>query len=337
MKNYKKIISMILAVVMILGLAACGKKDPAPTEPIKPTVDPTENIEPTPSENPPEYTVDPDTTPEPEVTVEPSEKPTTEVGKPYSNELTVTLFPDCEAEMTFPESWRDKYFVSTAEENHFAVSTYEDQSDPSTEIQLAEFVKKPTVEEDDIPEKWATVLVERDDFCIVMYTNNDLADKPELAQMVADLDTDSFFYIPEVKVIPEDAQPLVDAIVNARSDEENEYNEVIADPEDEMVYGVLGLDRENVKNFAASVSMMNVRAYAVAIVEAIEDKVDDVVTVLENYKTTQIESYENYLPDQLEIAKNTIVEKIGNYAVIVMCDQADTVFNSIKTVLEQMA
>lgn len=330
MKNSKKILSLLLAMTMLFALAACGPKEPVVT----PGSENTENVTPDVSTTPDvEPTLDPDITPEPEVTVEPSEEPTDEVNTPYSDELTITLFPDCEAQMTFPESWRGKYFVSTAEENHLAVSTYDETTDPYTQVQLAEFVKKSAVEETDIPENWATVLVERDDFCIVMYTNNDFAEMPEMAQMVSDLDTDSFFYIPEVKVIPEAAQPLVDAITNARSDEENQYNEIFCDPSDSMIYDFLGLTEDDTKNFAVSMSMMNVRAYAVMVVEAMEGKMDAVMTALQNYKDGQIQSYTNYLADQLEVAENAIIEKVGNYAVFVMCENADTVFESIKSAL----
>ena len=72
---------------------------------------------------------------------------------------------------------------------------------------------------------------------------------------------------------------------------------------DNFILPMLGLAEGDYESFAASVSLMNVRSYAVAIVKPAEGKAQDVQQALEDYVTGQQMSMQNYLADQYEIAK----------------------------------
>ena len=61
-----------------------------------------------------------------------------------------------------------------------------------------------------------------------------------------------------------------------------------------------------------------------------QDKADDVFSEFESYVQKTQESFEQYLPDQYEIAKDAIVEKLDNGLVImVMCDNSQETYDNI--------
>lgn len=68
----------------------------------------------------------------------------------------------------------------------------------------------------------------------------------------------------------ERTQRFVTAITDARSEEDNEYNSILSSADDDtadMTFQLLGVTAEDMESFAISVSLMNVKAYGIAVIK----------------------------------------------------------------------
>ena len=88
---------------------------------------------------------------------------------------------------------------------------------------------------------------------------------------------------------------------------------------DNFILPMLGLQDGDYEEFSASVSLLNVRSYGVAIVKPAEGKTETVQEALENYVTSQQMSMENYLADQYVIAKAATVTTVPTGEVVLVC------------------
>ncbi len=151
------------------------------------------------------------------------------------------------------------------------------------------------------------------------------------------------------------AQEYADAIVAARGEEDNTYNEIYARDADgtsfcahnpaglsdeeaaasmSLMLEVLGLSEEQFDVCAFSMSLMNVRAYIVGIFHPVEGKGGDVEAALEDYIALQRQSFELYLEDQYEIAKNAKIEQLSDGAyLVVMAEDGEAILSAIKKAL----
>ena len=144
---------------------------------------------------------------------------------------------------------------------------------------------------------------------------------------------------------------------DARSDEDNEYDMIFTKGEDgkftaidgysaeyeadqlneeirDILMPLLNLEDDQYTAFAASISSMMVRSYAVAIVKPAEGKTDEVKAALEAYVASEQQSMEHYLEDQYQIAKNAKVETLpSGEVVLVCCEDSDTVLANLKKAL----
>ena len=103
----------------------------------------------------------------------------------------------------------------------------------------------------------------------------------------------------------------------------------------QMSLEVLGLAAEDVQSAAYSVSLMNVKAYSVAIVKPAEGKTNAVKEALSGFIEAQKSAQENYLADQYAIAKAAKLETLkSGEVVLVMCENQNQVFQSIETALK---
>lgn len=102
------------------------------------------------------------------------------------------------------------------------------------------------------------------------------------------------------------------------------------------VLDLLAIGEENVSEFSVAFSMMSVHAYMVAVIKPVEGKEELVKQALETYKESTIKSFEQYLPDQLEIAQNAIVFDEYGYIGLVMCGEQDEVKKNIVSYLEHI-
>ena len=163
----------------------------------------------------------------------------------------------------------------------------------------------------------------------------DPSDEPITSQEPSD--------IPEASDTPEDTDTpeestsaLADAITAARSDEENEAYAVMSDKDaiEDMYYTSVGFTAADVDEIAMSISLINVKAYGIVVVKPAEGCEETVKAGLQSFIDTQCKNFENYLADQYEIAKNAKLETLEDGTIVmVMCENADTVYESIVSAL----
>lgn len=134
-------------------------------------------------------------------------------------------------------------------------------------------------------------------------------------------------------------------IQDARTDEENQYlmiarpgetagtytaiggasaeyeADALHDEIANLILPLLGLQEGDYEDFAASVSLMMVQSYGVAIVKPAEGKTDTVKAALENFVEGQRLSMEHYLPDQYEIAQAATVTVAPTGEVVLVCSE----------------
>lgn len=104
----------------------------------------------------------------------------------------------------------------------------------------------------------------------------------------------------------------------------------------DMQLDTLGLTAEDMSAYVISVSMMNIRADSIVVAHPAEGKADAVKTALEQYVANVQKSFEQYLPDQYEVAKTAVIETLGDGTyVLVMCEDGANVMQSIKTALSK--
>lgn len=141
------------------------------------------------------------------------------------------------------------------------------------------------------------------------------------------------------------------ALKDARTDEYNEAYAIVANggyahdpnatPEADvagavdMVLQTTGFDVANCEDYAVSVSLMNVKAYAVGVFKPAAGKEADVKASIDAYVTAQQKAFENYLPDQYENAKNAQVRTTATGEIILVMDdnaaaQADAIEAALK-------
>ncbi len=123
------------------------------------------------------------------------------------------------------------------------------------------------------------------------------------------------------------------AIINENGGEMTEYNPAAAldgdsaDISDFMQWQEW--DASSFKSGALSVSLMNVQAYAIAVVKPAEGKKDTVLKYLSDYQEQIENNFDQYLADQYEIAKNAVAKEVNGYIVFVMAENADTIAENI--------
>ena len=146
-------------------------------------------------------------------------------------------------------------------------------------------------------------------------------------------------------------------IHDARTDEDNEYDMIFTKGKDgkftaidgysaeyeadqlndelkDIVFPLLGLEDGSYESFAASVSSMMVRSYAIAIVKPAEGKTDAVKAALEAYVQSEQQSMEHYLEDQYQVAKAATVTVAPTGEVILVCaEDHDTILSNIEKAL----
>lgn len=128
----------------------------------------------------------------------------------------------------------------------------------------------------------------------------------------------------------------VNAITSARSEQENTDRPIIAKGGDvnDLYWDTLGFAAADVSDYAFSLSLMNTQAYCVGVFKPVDGKADAVYNGLKAYIDRTIQSFTNYLPDQLVYAENARLEKLADgTVVIVMCENQDTVYDTIVAAL----
>ena len=131
-------------------------------------------------------------------------------------------------------------------------------------------------------------------------------------------------------------ETYLDAIANSGA-EMVQYNTTFSDNDvdmTEMVLAMYGLTAEDVVDFAANFSMMNVHAYSIVQVKPAEGREQAVVDALNGYVEQKGIEFEQYLADQYEIVKASLVETLLDGTVaLVMCQGSDIVLDAIDAVI----
>ncbi len=119
------------------------------------------------------------------------------------------------------------------------------------------------------------------------------------------------------------------AIINENGGEMAEYNPAAAlDGDDANVSEFMQWQEWDAASFesgALSVSLMNVQAYAIAVVKPSDGQKDTVLKYLADYQTQIENNFDKYLADQYEIAKNAVTREVNGYIVFVMAENADSI------------
>lgn len=103
----------------------------------------------------------------------------------------------------------------------------------------------------------------------------------------------------------------------------------------DMVMQTLTLTPDQLQQYAFSISLINVKAYGVGVFVPAEGQTDAVKAALEDFITNQQKSFENYLADQYEIAKQAKVEVLPTgEVVLVMCENSSEAFSTIEAALQ---
>lgn len=137
------------------------------------------------------------------------------------------------------------------------------------------------------------------------------------------------------------AAAYTQAIEAARDEELNSAfpvttNTSQTDPADqEMTFALLGFAPEDVEAYAVSLSLMNVRAYAIVAAKPAQGKEETVKKGLENYVEAQKSSFEFYLEDQFDVAASAKLEELSDgTCLLVTSEDQDEIFEEIKSALE---
>ena len=122
----------------------------------------------------------------------------------------------------------------------------------------------------------------------------------------------------------------------ADSSTPKDYSQIIHDArsDEDILMPLLNLEDGQYTAFAASISSMMVRSYAVAIVKPAEGKTDEVKAALEAYVASEQQSMEHYLEDQYLVAKAATVTVAPTGEVVLVCaEDHDTILANIKAAL----
>ncbi len=101
----------------------------------------------------------------------------------------------------------------------------------------------------------------------------------------------------------------------------------------QMIFDTLGFAPEDIEAGALSVSLINVRAYGMAVIKPAAGKEEAVLSGCQNFVALQQKSFETYLQDQYAIAKNAKCENLNGYVVMVMGENSDAIYQAISDAL----
>ena len=104
----------------------------------------------------------------------------------------------------------------------------------------------------------------------------------------------------------------------------------------DFILPMLGISAENAGSYAVAASAVNVKAYGIAAVFPAAGEDETVLEGLNGFIDTQRRNFEQYLPDQYEIAKNARLETLEDGTVLlVMSENQDALFDAIRDAIEQ--
>lgn len=325
--NKKRVGALLLGGMMAVSMVGCGQTDPGDVE----TPNPPGNSD----------VIDDDVTPNiDDVVNEDTEKNEDDTEK-NEQEVDVEILPIDYVNdvygytVTYPGSWADRVDVNDSNPTvvDFCVkgttvpfmsiiSSFEESTDENAELLFTHngwYYYKVLASEctdDSVKDDWEAL-------------------KSEAAELSEDAFKFAADEVVENENTDENLTPLGSVIYNNRNAEDNEYVDIMTPANDDgFILEYLGLNDVPVDDWAISMSMMNVKAYGIMLVKPAEGQMDAVMEKLQAWVDNTKASFEQYLADQYEIASNAVCKTIGDYAVVVMCEDSETVASAIETALE---
>ncbi|MCI9406547.1 MAG: DUF4358 domain-containing protein [Oscillospiraceae bacterium] len=96
--------------------------------------------------------------------------------------------------------------------------------------------------------------------------------------------------------------------------------------DDAMLKDLYMVNPEDVEAYVGETSLVNIQAFDILVIQAKEGKVEDVKAALEQRKQNRISEFEFYpVNGNDEHTKNALVLTSGDYAILVICDNYDSV------------
>lgn len=336
--NKKQFGAIVLSGAMVMSLAACGgNKTPGDVEQIDPPVSSTvpgdEPVEPTPPVETPDVEETPGEVVDETVDTESGEVEVEILPVDYVNEMYNYTF-------TYPGEWADKVDITDN-------STFVDFCvKGTTDYFMSLMATVDTIEDEnytllDSRNGWNYYKVIAADEDL---TNEDVREEWEALRTEAMALTENFKFNEEAfpegdaSGAPVELSGLAAVIHDNRNADDNQYMDIMS-PEnsDEFILEFLGLNTVTLDDWAVSMSMMNVKAYGIMVMKPAADDMEATMTALQTWVDNTKQSYEQYLADQYEIACQAVVKTVGDYAMVVMCEDAATVAANIETALGNMA
>lgn len=117
-------------------------------------------------------------------------------------------------------------------------------------------------------------------------------------------------------------------IVNVRPKEYRNFDIPIISSKDEdydLMFSLLHLNPEIIEEFAISVSSNPARAYTIAFLKVTSLYEESVINSL-NQRIVDLYSQVEDYPDQIYLVENSILISIGEYIVLIICDNAEDVY-----------
>ena len=119
--------------------------------------------------------------------------------------------------------------------------------------------------------------------------------------------------------------------VSAKITENSAFAEMASEPvSKDLLEMFFQVNPENVENVVGKVPMMNVHASLYVIVEAKDGKVEDVKADLDEFCTQYEQQWERYLPEQYDLVKARKTGVKGNYAYVIIAENAGELEGMIK-------
>ena len=143
---------------------------------------------------------------------------------------------------------------------------------------------------------------------------------------------------PEAQLTAQERTELYrSAIQDARNQEENDAFPIITSADDDtapLLLELMGLSAGDMSAFAISASAINVKAYGIAAVYPADGREAQVEEGLAAFIDQQRQNFQQYLPDQYEIAQAARLETLSDGTILmVMCEDQDGVFDRISAAI----
>lgn len=128
---------------------------------------------------------------------------------------------------------------------------------------------------------------------------------------------------------------LATAVVNVRPKEfrKNDIPIITKNmPNSNIMLNLMHIDESVVEKFVISASQNNTRAYTVAICKANPGMEQQLVTAY-NKRVEDLRRINKEYPDQMYLIDNYEMHQVGEFLVLVVCDNSDKVFEELKKVM----